>query len=76
MDESLYVWQSFDAARDGWPVIAYAIPEIDLEAAPLLAPNPELAEALRPYAEAHHLTTGRPIRLVRYAPETIIELRT
>jgi hypothetical protein len=73
-EESLYVWQVFDA-DERWGTIAAAT-DLSVAPIPLCFRDRAVAEHARPYALHHGRGANRPVRLARYVHHENLEEQT
>lgn len=69
---AMYSWQVWEADRGEWNSVGVSIAgETPL---PMVTSRWHVAESMRPYAELHAESTGKPVRLVMYHNVEVLEV--
>lgn len=69
--EGIYAWQVAEGGQ--WGLIASYVPAIR-QTGVLVHRNRDVAETMRPLAEAHHEATGLPVRLAQFTYHETLEV--
>jgi hypothetical protein len=70
--DTIYAWQVFE--NDEWGTIAASIPGVGMSPVPLLHRSLLMVRRLQPLGVEHGEQTGLPIRLAKFAFESVVDL--
>lgn len=69
---AIYAWQVWEADTGEWNDIGVSV--AGNTPLPMITTRVHMVEAMREYAELHHATTGKPVRLVMFHNIEVLEV--